>query len=330
MSEKKELSRADLVRLRRERENSQRRERAKKDATRPAPTVTTRAKKAVVQPKVKPTRTKAAHNVRSARRRFQVALLPVAPDVNLRSVSIPRLRTGPRLFSFILVALLGVALYLAFNLPLFRVVEAHVTGNQVLVAAEINSALNVAGQPIFVLVPATLETRLRLNYPELVSVHVEVALPNVVSVQVLERKPVIRWEQGGGYTWISEDGVAFRPRGEVASLISVIALSAPPTDGNVSPDPLTPAPFISADMVRAIQGLGGHVPPGMTILYDASFGLGWNDPRGWRVYFGTKATDMELKVRVYESMVNSLSQRGIRPALINVTYPTAPYYRMSE
>ncbi len=327
MSEKKELSRADLVRLRREKETSQRGERAKKDATRPAPMVTTRAKKAVAQPKLKPSRTNAT---RSARRRFQIALLPIAPDTNLRSISIPRPRVGPRLFSFFLVALLGVALYLAFNLSYFRVSQVQVTGNQVLAAAEINSVLNVAGQPIFVLVPSALETRLRLNYPELVAVHVSVALPNVLSVQVFERKPVIRWEQGGGYTWISEDGVAFRPRGEVTGLISVIALSAPPTDGNVSPDPLTPAPFISADMVRAIQGLGGHVPPGMTILYDASFGLGWNDPRGWRVYFGTKASDVELKVRVYESMVNSLSQRGIRPALINVTYPTAPYYRMSE
>lgn len=333
MSEKKDLTRADLVRLRREKENSQRREQAKKDATRPVPTVTTRVKKggsAAQQPKRKPTRAPAAAAPRGARRRFQVALLPVAPDTGLRSISVPRLHTGPRLVSFILVALLALVLYLAFNLTLFRVVSAQVTGNQVLSVTEINSALNVTGQPIFVLVPSGLETRLRLNYPELVSVHVEIALPNVVSVQVLERKPVIRWEQSSGYTWIAEDGVAFRPRGEVTGLISVIALAAPPTDGNVSPDPLTPAPFISADMVQAIQGLGAHVPPGMTILYDAKLGLGWNDPRGWRVYFGTQASDVELKVRVYESMVNSLSQRGIRPALINVTYPTAPYYRMSE
>ncbi len=331
MSEKKELTRAELVRLRRERENSQRRERAKKDATRSAPTITTRAKKrgakSAAEPKPKPTRTSAA---RSARRRFQVALLPVAPDARLRGISLPRPRLGPRLFSFFVAALLGAALYFAFNLPQFRVAEAQVTGSQLISPAEINSVLNVAGQPIFLLVPGELETRLRLNYPELVFVDVSVTLPNVVSVQVYERKPVIRWEQGGGYTWISEDGVAFRPRGEVSGLVSVVALSAPPTEGNVSPDPLTPAPFISHEMVQAIAGLAGHVPPGMTILYDASFGLGWNDPRGWRVYFGTKASDVELKVRVYEAMVNSLTQRGIRPALINVTYPTAPYYRMSQ
>jgi hypothetical protein len=56
MSEKKELSRADLVRLRREKETSQRRERAKKDATRPTPTVTTRVKKSSTKGAAQPTR----------------------------------------------------------------------------------------------------------------------------------------------------------------------------------------------------------------------------------------------------------------------------------
>jgi hypothetical protein len=82
--------------------------------------------------------------------------------------------------------------------------------------------------------------------------------------------------------------------------------------------------------VQALKGLAGHVPQDTPILYDKSLGFGWNDPRGWRVYFGTSANDVELKMRVYESMVNSLTQRGIRPALINVMYPTAPYYRMTK
>jgi hypothetical protein len=72
------------------------------------------------------------------------------------------------------------------------------------------------------------------------------------------------------------------------------------------------------------------VPPGVSIIYDSSFGFGWDDPRGWQVYFGTSGTDVELKMRVYESMVASLTERGIQPSLINVTYPTAPYYRLSE
>jgi cell division septal protein FtsQ len=248
----------------------------------------------------------------------------------LRMPRVARPRLGPRLFSFFFVALFGTALYLAFNLPELRAGNAQVTGNQMLSAEEINSVLNVTGEPAFLLMPSKLETHLRQQFPEITSAEVDVTLPNIISVRVTERKPVIRWEQGGSFTWISEDGVAFRPRGDMPSLISVIAMSAPPIEGNVSPDSLTPAPFISAEMVQAIKGLGSHVPPGVTILYDATFGFGWNDPRGWRVYFGTKASDVELKMRVYESMVNSLAQRGIQPALINVTYPSAPYYRLTE
>jgi len=322
MSEKKELTRAEMVRIRRERETVQRMHRAAQEAARPAPPIVARAKKDVVKPKNKPARPG------RARRRFQIALH--LPRADFRAIRIPRLRLGWRSFSFILAAILGLVVYLAFQSPKFRVVEAKITGNQLLAPSEINAVMKVAGRPIFVLIPSDLETRLRLNYPELVSVKVEVALPNLVSVNTVERLPIIRWEQAGGYTWISEDGIAFRPRGEVLGLIPVVALSGPALEGNVSIDPLTPAPYISSEMVRALKGLVSRVPPGEPILYDAGLGFGWNDPRGWRVYFGTSASDVELKMRVYEAMVSSLTQRGIRPALINVTYPTAPYYRMSQ
>lgn len=327
MSEKKETNRSDLVRLRREQDSHKRVERAKKTVTRSVPPVTSRVKQQSTRSN---RRTPGPEPRRSARRRFQIALLPVAPDAELRGISIARPHLGRRLFSFFFVALFGTALYLAFNLPQLQVTQAQVIGNQMLTPAEINTSLNIAGKPAFLLIPSDLEKQLRLSYPELLSAKVDVTLPNTVSVQLTERKPVIRWQQGDGFTWVSEDGIAFRPHGDVAGLIPVMALSAPPTEGNVSSDPLTPAPFISAEMVQALQGLAGHVPQGVPILYDTTSGFGWSDPRGWRVYFGTSARDTELKVRVYESMVTSLTQRGIQPALINVTYPAAPYYRMSE
>ena len=39
---------------------------------------------------------------------------------------------------------------------------------------------------------------------------------------------------------------------------------------------------------------------------------------------------MPLKVRVYESLVNSLVSSGKAPAFISVVYPDAPFYRMAE
>ena len=319
MSEKKELSRAEEVRQRREKESSQRSRRAAKHVTRQMPPVTTRGKPMSTTPR--------GRRAQNARRRFQVAL-PIPSD-DVRTLSSPRPRVGSRAFSFIFVAIFGTALYLAYSLPYFRVAQAQITGNQMLSTQEVTSAMGIANQPIFTLKPTELETRLLLNFPELVSADVNVALPNVVSVNLVERHPVIRWEQGGSYTWIAEDGVAFRPRGEMAELISVVAEGAPALSLSAS-DPLNPTPFISTDMVRALKGLGGHIPPGMVIIYNPTYGFGWNDPRGWRVYFGTSADDVELKMRVYEAMVNSLTQRGIRPAMINVTYPTAPYYRITQ
>lgn len=318
MSDKREPTRAELVRMRREQEHSKHLQRASNVKARPV--VVTRAKKDGTKPVRKP--------VKNARRRFQIAI-PQMPRANARSISIPRPRLGWRLLSFIFVAVFGVALYYAFNLPELRVTEARLTGNQIITQTEINTVLNISGQPIFTIVPSDLETRLRLNYPEIASVQVTVSLPNLVSVNVTERQPVIRWEQGGGYTWIAEDGIAFRPRGELVGLIPVVAFSAPPVEEDGS-DPLSPIPFISKEMVQALKGLTGHVPPGTPIIYEKGYGFGWNDPRGWRVYFGTKASDVELKVRVYETMVSSLTQRGIRPALINVMHPSAPYYRMTQ
>jgi len=319
MNDKRIQSRAEVVRLRRAQETTKRMQRIVKETTRPVPVVT-RAKSNT--PKKNP--------VQNARRRFHIAIphFPTARP-NFSGFSIPRPRFGWRFVSLMLAAILGTAIYYAFNLPQLRVTEVQVAGNQIVTSVDVNSVLNIAGQPIFLINASDVETRLRLNYPELASVRVNVSLPNLVTVNVTERKPVIRWEQFGAYTWVAEDGVAFRPRGELTGLISVVAESAPPVGGAVA-DPLTPSQFISVEMVQMIEQLAGHIPPGQSILFDARMGFGWNDPRGWRVYFGATASDIDLKMRVYETMVNSLTQRGIRPALINVTYPSAPYYRMTQ
>src|SRR4026208_233159 len=108
MSEKKDQSqkdksRADAVRRRREQGSKTRVERARKESTRTVP-VTSRTRQDAV-----PSRRRSAQGAtsRTTRRRFQNALLPVAPDAEMRGISISRPQLGKRLPSFLLVALLA-------------------------------------------------------------------------------------------------------------------------------------------------------------------------------------------------------------------------------
>ena len=161
-------------------------------------------------------------------RRFNIAL--GLPEIHLHKPSIAnqRLFASWRLVSISIAVLLGVVIYLALSLPYFRVPNATVLGNNRLTREEIESVTGVIGQSIFTVQPNEVETRLRMNYPELLSAQVNVYLPNHVYITVTERQPVILWQQDGGYTWIDATGVAFRPRGVVAGLVPVQGLVTPP------------------------------------------------------------------------------------------------------
>lgn len=251
-------------------------------------------------------------------------------EVHMPTVSFSGPGAKWRFVSFGIVLLLGTAVYLAATAEVFRAAPAVVSGNQRISAEEINAVLGTTNAQVFTLVPADLEHRLRLNFPELLGVQVVIDLPNVVHVQMQERTPIILWNQDGGYTWIDDLGVAFRPRGSAENLITVQAQSAPAATGAAPSGTLAPRPFITPEMVEAIKALAPSAPAGAAILYDARYGFGWADSRGWQAYFGEQARDMALRLRVYDSMLQMVSSKGLRPAFISVQYPESPYYRMTQ
>jgi hypothetical protein len=318
MSERKELSRAEVARQRRTQRAAKELTQTTKRAVKPAVAVSSRV---------------AAPDVATRRRvvkprRFNIAL--GMPDIHLHRPSAPRLHASWRLGSAFIVILLGVAIYLLLSLPYFHVPSATVLGNNRLTREEIETVMGVLGQSIFTVQPDEVETRLRMNYPELLSAQVNVYLPNHVYVTLTEREPVILWQQDEGYTWIDATGVAFRPRGLVAGLVLVKGLVTPPPGSASLDDPLSPQPYMQKELVDSILLLAPYVPTDTTMVFDRSFGLGWTDSRGWKAFFGTSADDMPLKVRVYQSLADSLVNRGVSPTFINVMYPDAPFYRAVE
>ena len=322
MTKAAERRRAERVRSRRVEQAKQRLSQSAVLATRPvAPITSRRPSSSTARPAAKASR---------VRRRAGRPLKMPGVEVRLPSVHFSSRQIKWRMLSLLLSMLLATTIYLGWNAREFQAAPAEVIGNQNISADEIQSVVGIGGQLIFTVVPSELELRLRQNFPELLAVHVQVGLPNEVSVAVSERKPTILWEQGDGYTWIDDTGVAFRPRRAAQDLITVKAATSPPPGLPEGTNSAAPPRFISADMVGAIKTLAQQAPSGGSLVYDGRYGLGWIDPRGWQVFFGSGSREMPARLSVYEALLGMFQQKGIVPAFVNVQFPTAPYYRMNQ
>ncbi len=272
---------------------------------------------------------------KTVKRRFDIALS--SPGVEIRLPSMPVVRTGWRLASFILVIGMLVLLSHLWNSPNYQVQTAEVQGALRLTGSDINRVLNVYNKSIFAVNPRQMENALRMAYPGLADVSVQVGLPATVLVTINERIPVLAWQQDANIQWVDADGIAFPPRGEVVSLVWVDAYAAPPLPLRDAAAPsldadvvAAPQAFMSPELVSAILMLGAQAPEGAPLVYDPGHGLGWNDARGWDVYFGMDVADVETKHLVYQAVAERLQADGIQPALINVEHVHAPYYRLER
>jgi cell division protein FtsQ len=234
---------------------------------------------------------------------------------------------GPRWISAGLTLLLSLVLFSMATANTFIVSGAELSGNQRLNAAMVSSAMGLAGQPIFKAIPSQIESNLRTAFPDLASVRVQVGFPNHIYVNVVERTPILVWSEGGNITWIDSNGVSFTPRGNVPGLIPVASTGNPPKMLVDPKQSVYDQPYIDPGMVQAILTLHPSVPAGSPMAYDPTYGMGWQDPHGWSVYFGQNTQDIAMKEKVYQSIVDTITKQGIQPTLISVEYLDAPFYK---
>ncbi len=276
--------------------------------------------------------------------------LPTA-GAELRLPTLPNIQFGWRLVSATLIFAVTAIIFAMWNAPFFQIDQAKLSGAKRLTADDINTVLKVQGIPVIQAAPRDMENELRDAFPDLASVRVSVALPAGVNVRVTERQPVIAWKQGtAALQWIDKDGYVFPARGDVPDLVLVDASAAPAavavaaganplalaaasalvkTKASSNQD-TAPARFLEPDMVNAILTLGPKVPQGTTIAYSPDYGLGWNDPKGWQVFFGKNLDNMDEKLAQYQAIVTELERQNIHPKLISVEFPRAPFYRLEH
>jgi cell division protein FtsQ len=282
------------------------------------------------------------------RRKYYVAL--DAAGAELSMPAIPMIRPGWRLLSGLIVITMVVLLVVVSATATFQVKVAQVAGLQRLSQADVEAILDLKGKSIVMVDPAALRTTLEKAFPELSGVAINITLPANLNIAVRERQPVLAWTVKDKLTWIDAEGVLFAPRGDAGSLLTVLADGNPPMaqvlpsvddiqNSNVtayaSPSITIPATdptkqLVDLKIIDAAALLRTQMPEKSSLVYNSINGLGWTDPRGWKVYFGLNLDDMAEKLTMYQAIVDQLTQKKILPTVISVENINAPFYRLEH
>jgi hypothetical protein len=256
------------------------------------------------------------------RRRYDFAL-PTGIGVEARLPALPTLYVGPRLLTIFLLASMILALGHVLSSNDFIVEQAKVIGNKLLSNDQARSMAQVDGNLIFLIDPQQVVDQL-MQHPEVLSAEVDISWPNQVEIQLVEREPVVAWDDAGRAWWISADGVAFIQHGTWPDLVKV---KVEASVLHVSEDPLVPV--IKPEVLNAAVALNANLPEIEILNYDSVYGLGFEDGNGRKIYFGVEG-DMTVKVGMYQQIAERLSARNLQQVEIFLMDQDHPFYRVKR
>jgi len=303
------VSRADAVRARRKQQETQK---------------TWTAARTVSHTRALPERTPTSpswkrRGAAGTTRRWNAAAPAVGglPSFQSLAHALPHIQLSWKMASAALVMMLGSLLFHILSSSQYFITSINLAGAQYIPGEELYDASGVHHLNILWLDPAQIERNVE-TVPGIKEAHVEVRWPNQVFVIVEEQVPVLAWSQGGQTMWVDAEGRVFPARGQLSGLLPIMV-----DDANY---PLTPDSRIPVEVIAGalqLKQLRNNIE---LLHYDAKNGLSYQDGRNWRGYFGTGA-DMDVKLVVYETLIENLLARGIHPSAVSVIDEDAPVYR---
>ena len=336
------LTRAEAIRRRKEEEQKRRELLAEKSIFKNKKTesIISENKESASPYKSQPATFRGITTSPSKRLQQRMELSTIAPAENSRKFSgfkipalhfsMPRLSMGARTYSLLLALFCFFDLYVMQTNVIFMADHFEINGNIYVNSQDIELVANTSKSPSASLNPEEIRSRLLSNFPDLTDANVRVGFPNKVIINVQERMPLAAWQQDGQVVWIDAAGYAFPPREQEVNIPLVSASGAPPEIA-VDPNQLEGSkPFLPNDLAASIGFLVKNLPQGAVLIYDPQYGLGWTDPQGFKVYFGNSTNDSVLKMQVYQALIEYLNGNNIKPTIISVEYPNAPYYRVEQ
>jgi cell division protein FtsQ len=277
--------------------------------------------------------------------------IPLNSGAELQMPALPMVKAGWRMLSFILVCALSFAIYTVTTSPTFTVSEPEIFGIQRLTVNDIDVIAEIAGSPIFMVDPVEATANLKAAFPELSEVSVKIILPASVVIDVVERQPVLAWHYDQQTLWIDAEGAIFPARGELQGSLIAVSADIPPlllpkerpakTEGQAESEDLADSAVQSAPgsmvgrrvdphMLNGIMALSQILPADTTLAFDQIHGMGWSDPAGWNVFIGSKLEDLDIKMAVYQKLVEKINQEEALPSIVSVAQVHAPYYRWEQ
>jgi hypothetical protein len=220
----------------------------------------------------------------------------------------------------LIVAVAGsvVALWLTLD-NRFYVYDASIVGADGVLRESVVRASRLPGIHIFWVRPSDVESYILAGNPSLESATVTCSLPADCTISVVERQPLVVWEDSGQVWCVDEAGLATPAEGPLPSGWLV--------RGQL---PLDDQGILDESVRIGLEELwAAGVDMTKEVYYTPELGLVITDHRGWRVAMGV-GRGMASRLNALEQVATILRARGVTPGLVDVHLPDAPYYTESE
>lgn len=242
----------------------------------------------------------------------------VRPDA--RRLTLNWLKTGRLVSLLVFLASAGMLAYLLTD-GHFNVHEVTVEGAGALKADEVVMASGLLGRPIWFASAADAEARLRENaYVE--SAQVSLVLPNRALVQVVERRPEVRWQAGNIQYLVDGQGTVLDAAQEPASPDVLVVIDR-------STLQLAPGDQIDIDALGLTRALALRLPGelGLTpaqIGWDFGLGVFVRTTAGQTIIFG-QSVEIDRKL----SILNALLKDQTAFTYLDLR-PSNPFYQNTQ